>query len=490
MPFLCREKVVDGNYNSDPKEMQHDEMATFGTLPPSQTHSTPSPHQVISDCVDATCHEILLLGEDATSESYSILSERLSYYCELLDDGDSADEEDGKEPILKETSVRNRLLMAKMVISLCSRSAYPEGAAQCPSLVEFSDEDWKEFREEMKRLNGIMQNVLSDDEFSDRVSVIQELYTAVKAQAKAMLILAQLRNRLEAFLHNNREGEGSELSYPKEIIAEYTQHVGPIRVNLQAIHRTRYNGCFLPKNVLASHMALTTLDAAKKSVTSFISKIDVLVAKKAFPLQSLQVDFACLAKECTTCLPPPELFQTGYFEYANDTIEEGSIQSEEGKKKPAAAVSLKKRSSSRVYASSEEDNSPVKANKKTATPSSAATAHSKRKMDTGARKSSTSSSSPLRKVNRAKAKNTSPKRNKKERDELDFDSDAETRTSVSSSRKKRIRYTEEEKGALMEGVERFGLGAWKEILDYYKVVFKVNNRTNVNLKDLYRTLNK
>ena len=39
---------------------------------------------------------------------------------------------------------------------------------------------------------------------------------------------------------------------------------------------------------------------------------------------------------------------------------------------------------------------------------------------------------------------------------------------------------------LLEGVAKFGVGKWKEILMEYD--FTENNRTAVNLKDLYRTL--
>ena len=57
-------------------------------------------------------------------------------------------------------------------------------------------------------------------------------------------------------------------------------------------------------------------------------------------------------------------------------------------------------------------------------------------------------------------------------------------------RKRRVPYTEAEKRALVEGVARFGVGGWKEILAHGKDVFQPNGRTNVNLKDLYRTMEK
>ncbi|KAL7536882.1 hypothetical protein ACHAWF_005597 [Thalassiosira exigua] len=36
----------------------------------------------------------------------------------------------------------------------------------------------------------------------------------------------------------------------------------------------------------------------------------------------------------------------------------------------------------------------------------------------------------------------------------------------------------------------FGKGKWNDILEYYHEEFGLNKRTNVNLKDLYRTLTK
>lgn len=64
--------------------------------------------------------------------------------------------------------------------------------------------------------------------------------------------------------------------------------------------------------------------------------------------------------------------------------------------------------------------------------------------------------------------------------------------SWASWKQSRIRYSDKEKRCLLEGVERYGLGKWVEILNdvEYKKVFAKNDRTNVNLKDLYRTLTK
>jgi len=62
--------------------------------------------------------------------------------------------------------------------------------------------------------------------------------------------------------------------------------------------------------------------------------------------------------------------------------------------------------------------------------------------------------------------------------------------SPNKGRKKRIPYSEIEKSSLLKGVNRFGIGEWRVIQEYYSDVFKVNERSNINLKDLYRTLTK
>jgi hypothetical protein len=52
---------------------------------------------------------------------------------------------------------------------------------------------------------------------------------------------------------------------------------------------------------------------------------------------------------------------------------------------------------------------------------------------------------------------------------------------------KRVRFERKEDVVLLEGVEKFGEGKWRRILDEYKDWFH-EKRTNVNLKDRYRNL--
>ena len=79
----------------------------------------------------------------------------------------------------------------------------------------------------------------------------------------------------------------------------------------------------------------------------------------------------------------------------------------------------------------------------------------------------------------------------KERDDLTVDDrpTAMANRNNGKKRKRGVSYTEEERRMLLEGVELFGAGRWVEILGHYGD-FAKNDRTAVNLKDLYRTLTK
>ena len=95
------------------------------------------------------------------------------------------------------------------------------------------------------------------------------------------------------------------------------------------------------------------------------------------------------------------------------------------------------------------------------------------------------------KRNKKGSKKRAPKQKKKALHIYDSDSDESSSPPVQQKKKqKRIPYSKEEKDTLLMGVERFGTGEWVKIRSYYDEVFSVNNRSNVNLKDLYRTLTK
>lgn len=55
-------------------------------------------------------------------------------------------------------------------------------------------------------------------------------------------------------------------------------------------------------------------------------------------------------------------------------------------------------------------------------------------------------------------------------------------------RGKNIRWTNQEKRTLLKSVNTIGKSKWKVIMKAHRKLFEKNNRTNVKLKDQYRTL--
>ena len=55
-------------------------------------------------------------------------------------------------------------------------------------------------------------------------------------------------------------------------------------------------------------------------------------------------------------------------------------------------------------------------------------------------------------------------------------------------KQRRTKFTEAEDNAILQGVNKFGMGRWTKTLETYWYVFQTNQRSAVNLKDRYRCL--
>lgn len=505
-------------------------------LPPTQTTETPSPYQVMSDCVDATSHEIIMV-KDMSREAYAVLGQRLDYYMELMDHGLGVEDED-EELVLKDEHVRNRLFVATMVMNLCCRFAYPETECRKTPLISFSQEQWKGFRDDLNSMHDIMKDLSKKkNASSERLAGIQALYVSVARRMEAMEALVHLRTELDCFIQELEENSTEAnilFSCPKDCISEYKKATGSIRTELQRISLTRFDNFFIPNKILSS-IDLQSVNSAKESLKSFIIKLSTMEVKEHFPLRQLQEDFSQLAQECNIFLPSPTLFRVGYFGVAERAVEEKTevandkkegevdkpsakpvpspakkqtVKKQTVKKPPAKKQTVKipiqmsptKKSpdKSRIYESS-DDESEEKSTKHTrpsmkhsVTRPSIAKAKNKKKRELLSSINENAPSTPCSISNSSKIAKKARASPLRKRDRLSFESDTETKTSVCSSVKpikRRVPYTQEEKEALMDGVQRFGIGAWRDILDHYSV-FHENKRTNVNLKDLYRTLTK
>mmetsp|Transcript_32976 Transcript_32976/g.69404 ORF Transcript_32976/g.69404 Transcript_32976/m.69404 type:complete len:589 (+) Transcript_32976:173-1939(+) len=485
--------------------------------PPSMSTSiSPSPYQVVSDLLDATCHEIILLeGKDPESiapfTSYAILAQRLEYYMEQLDrDQENSEEEEGgdaagksaeeeewgdaaddgieKQPILKDPTVRCRLFMAKLTLDVCARLAYSElfvdtsetqqPGSNLPALINLSASKWHELSQELGKLHDRMQSNGGDEG-------MDPLFESLNCQMEALEALAKLRYQLRAVVAeiNREDGKkrsASQFSYVGGHLDEYKATSDVINGKLQNIHQTSYSDLCVPHQMLTLKRG-TTIERVKDSVISLIEGIDDMITKKVFPLQNFQVQFLKLVKTWEKSdLPPPALFKAGYFKCNEPSSPQAKAASRNASTLSPSATSASPGRASRgrlgprriipkdEYQSDNSNDSPVVKKKKARVRSSPGKARGYK--------------SPRKKAKRK------PKQYDSDSDSFMSDKAPARKLGSPKKRGKRIPYSDEEKISLLEGVQTFGVGKWADIREEYEDVFKVNKRTNVNLKDLYRTL--
>ena len=445
----CETKLATSSSNS----------STIAAAPSS---ISPSPFQVTSDLIDATCHDILLLRGSDSSElsnndvqytSYELHAKRLQHYMEQFS---SLEGEDEQQPALSD-AVRTRLFMAQLVIGTCARVAYPDGdeslPLDMPPLIQLSPTEWKEKRERLVNLHGKMKSMGGEN----MNNMLDTYFESLNCQMEAFEILSQLRSELvavETTINENNAKKGkkkkkltlSQFSHVGQYLEEYKQMSIIIDGKMENIQLGNYAHWFIPHEMLAMKRC-TTVQRVKTSVSSFIKGIDDMISKKIFPVASFQQQFLKLMQNCEKNLETPTLFKIGYYKDLN-------VQAKKAKSKSAAAKTALK---DEVNFDSDDDVIKVKRNKKG-------------------------------------SKKRAPKQKKNALHIYDSDSDDSDDSSPppvqQKKKQKRIPYSKEEKDTLLMGVERFGKGEWIKIRSYYDEVFSVNNRSNVNLKDLYRTLTK
>lgn len=444
--------------------------AKMSPLGPPPSIQTPSPRQVISDLIDSTCHEIFSLqGEMGTESipsvaSFAILAQRLDYFLGQLE------EVTENEPLLTDPNVRTRLLLAKLVLDICVRSAYlskdddaDTSSQMMPPLIDMTVEQWNDLQHELEM---VPNTVLTNE--SDHSSPLNSLIY----QVKALGAIAKLRSQLNSAITKIEEDEGkipskknrsTTFSFISSHLDEYNLQAKAIKDEINCID----NNLFIPSQML--HMKrCSTIQRVKASVISLVECIDDLVAKKFFPLKQLQTSLLSLLTKLEQDLPVPTLFRVGYFKSSSATPSSSS-------------ASIKKSKSSNT-------NTPVSPSA-TSSIGNSSNRETRKHLKKPVYREETSDEEETSVL----AKKRKIAKREKNYSEFDFESDDEVELKFVSSKKKqtkRVPYSEEEKGALLQGVETFGKGNWAQIRDHYVDIFKVNNRTTVNLKDLYRTLTK
>jgi len=432
------------------------------TIAAPPTSISPSRFQVTSDLIDATCHDILLLrgnselSNDVPYTSYELHAKSLQHYMEQFS---SLEGEGEQQPVLNDL-VRTRFSIAQLAIGTCGRIAYSDGDDESlpldmPPLIQLSPTEWKEKRERLVNLHAKMKS-MGGENVND---MMESSLESLNCQMEAFEILAQLRNELvavETTINENNAKKGkkkkkltvSQFSHVGQSLEEYKQMSIIIEGKMENIHQTSHADLFIPQEMLVMKRC-TTVQRVKTTVSSLIKGIDDMISNKAFPLAAFQQQFLKLLQNWEKTLETPTLFKIGYFKDLTGQAKKSSTKS----KSAASKTALK----DEVNFDSDDDVIRVKRNKKG-------------------------------------SKKRAPHQKKKALHIYDSDSDDSddsTPPLVQQKKKqKRIPYSKEEKDTLLMGVERFGKGEWIKIRSYYNEVFSVNNRSNVNLKDLYRTLTK
>lgn len=411
-----------------------------------------TPLQVASDLIDATCHEILLLGSDQDEvpphASYIVLACRLDYYMDTLLDGIVSNKDDGcrvQSPRLDENSdVWRRLLMAKVVMDVCSRKTYPclppyveTSADKRPALIDAPVSFWQNLREELRRLQV-------------EPDIVIDLPSAgIFSQMEALEALAELRDQLRrADAVAVKDGGDVAKQLADKFVNDYVMKTDAIDGLLQKFGMTHYTDLIVPQKTF-----FIENEADDKHPTKVI---DGMILKRVFPLKNLQVEVLQLLRSWEAkYLATPTLFVTGYFKHESESKKSATA--------PCKAVAKKTPSRVREYVCMDIDDcdepkgsrkrSPPRVVKKTTTTTTTTTTVKFEPDSDG----SMSHYSPAR-------------RKKKEKKQT------------------RVPFSDSEKKMLLEGVNEFGVGQWAKILAHYG--FTENDRTSVNLKDLYRTLTK
>ncbi|KAL3826367.1 hypothetical protein ACHAXA_008575 [Cyclostephanos tholiformis] len=349
--------------------------------------------------------------------SYAVLARRLDHYMDSLERCDVEEEGVGREGALldENSDAWRRLLMAKVVIDVCSRKTYPgvDSQDRRHALIDLPASWWRNLRSELERLrNGVLQGARMGG--GRDIVVDDRPYECLNCQVEALEALAELRDRLRdaaaaVIVDNDREG-----ALVRRFAKEYIDTSAALDGRLQMIGMIHYVDLFLPHRTLEVFAG----DGTGDPVASLLDGIDNMIVMRVFPLQNVQVEVLRLLRHWEAAyLARPALFTTGYF------VEgcRNSIASARGSKQKQPLRNIQGPRRPPVLASDSEGSS---------------------------------------------SKVDSPAAKKK--------------------RKKSVPYSNEEKRMLLEGVERFGVGKWAEILVHYDF----NNRTSGNLKDLFRTLTK
>ncbi|KAL3759678.1 hypothetical protein ACHAWU_009825 [Discostella pseudostelligera] len=430
------------------------------------TEDTPSPPRVILDLIDATCHEIIHLGgEDTinfdddndddevkefimpTGAAYAELAQRLGYYMGLLKQGYPNGEEQQQHPIVLEkgTDIWYRLVMAKLILDIFAKEAYPEKFQDIVdwdgpndydgpknSLMDMAPSRWSKLRYAFTELRDAFHGRDVQKPIQQPGMTWANAHNSIICAMEGFEALATLTKKLRALPARINDPDDIKEAMKLSRVEKYVEQYKATSERIGTMLDTEGSRKYFEHLFIRTDLLPTVLDDVpdppdRRTLKDWMGSLYIVfVAIKGafihqkFPVQQFKFVLLNTLKNWEGMyLPKTVLFSVDrYFKFKGEEALSSSIATE-----------------------SKEDIVPEK-------DGVTSRRHPKKEMELSLK--------PEKKMRRAK----------------------------------RIPFTEVEKECLLKGVKKFGVGSWAKILDHYRDVFQVNDRSNVNLKDLYRNLTK
>ena len=433
---------------------------------------TPSPPRVILDLIDATCHEIIHLGGDnmhsntdnhdddddddddevmefimPSCTSYAKLDQRLGYYRELLEQG-YPNGEQPRQPIVLEkgTTVWFRLVMAKIILDIFAKEAYyphdeddgvvddesKQVIVRTPALMDISPKRWSKLRWAFTELRDALHGREAGQPSlpTEKMDMGTSLICVMEGFEALATLRKQLRSLNKKTLDSANEEDDDTKSKHLERYAKYVGRYEATSERIQAkLQKERsFDNLFIKvPSCTGTELAGLPLPNVAFKTSEFVScLISYHFSKQIVPVQHFKFVLLSTMKEWNRSYLP----KPALFDAGRYFMFKGE------EVLPSTIVN---HTQSESMEGCVPDKSVVKME-------------------------------PKGLPNMEEELSTMPVTNR--------------------MRAKRIPYTEVEKECLLKGVRKFGVGRWSDILEHYSDVFNVNQRSNVNLKDLYRTLTK
>ncbi|KAL7445970.1 hypothetical protein ACHAXH_009618 [Discostella pseudostelligera] len=434
------------------------------------TPPTSSPSRVILDLLDSTSHEIITLGGDMNStdkftmpafESYVTLAQRLNYYMDLLIQGyPNADQQQLQQPseqqeqpmVLEQGSdIWFRFVMAKWIVDVFTKVAYPDDYVDVirngrkqprpTALMDTPPEGWAQMRQEFAEVSSMLNDRGEHEMEWERVQSLECAMEGFEALAKLREQLRDILDEIDSGANRNKPVSAFNFGCVIKYEEQYRVMSGKLAKRLEKSGSGEYYANLFVsmdefRRKINAEQRPTTIEEWTTTISAILEEIEEAITDAEFPLNQFKIEFLDMLKDWeVTYLPKPALFKVGYFKYG-----EGDA--------PGAASTPRRKNGVAASGEKRVRHEPDRFSPSTPTRKSAAS----------------EASSP--------AKICSPIKKRLVK------------------RACRVPFSDVEKECLRKGVARFGVGHWAKILHHYSDVFEVEDRNNIDLKDLYRNMTK